>query len=260
MTALTVAALALGAAKTQTATVTLQVAPRGPGSVAAVPGPVGDTSPCTGQDSESDCDWTYERGTSVRLTATADAGPGRSFSHWSDPDCGTSSSCTVKVDDDLTSIVAVFSPLTLGVKFSGNAGGATVTSNPAGQSCPGQLEEDELFCRTFPPGTRVALTLAPATAFSGWNQTGNYLCEPTTAPTCTIAVEDEPTWAGVRFGNAPPPSVPTTISVEFRLRKTGNGSGRVTASRLDCGTVCNASYGFGRPITLTAEPTMPLPR
>ena len=38
------------------------------------------------------------------------------------------------------------------------------------------------------------------------------------------------------------------------MRKSGNGSGRVTASKLDCGTVCAASYGFGKPITLTADP------
>ena len=40
----------------------------------------------------------------------------------------------------------------------------------------------------------------------------------------------------------------------FKLRKTGNGSGRVTASKLDCGTVCTASYGFGKAITVTANP------
>ena len=67
-------------------------------------------------------------------------------------------------------------------------------------------------------------------------------------------VEDQPTWAGARFADEPPPQLPTTISVEFKLRKAGNGSGRVTASKLDCGTVCTASYGFGKPITLTANP------
>ena len=97
--------------------------------------------------------------------------------------------------------------------------------------------------------------MAPGTTpFRGWNDQGDYLCEPTGATTCMITVEDQPTWAGARFANEPAPQLPTTISVEFKLRKSGNGSGRVTASKLDCGTVCAASYGFGKPITLTANP------
>jgi len=254
LTTLTVAALALGAVDVTDATVTLQVAPRGPGSVSAVPTSPADTTPCTGHDSEDDCEWTYERGTTVRLTATTDGVAGHSFSAWSEPDCGTSPTCTVKLDDELTSVVALFAPLTLGVKFSGDKGTATVSANPAGQPCNRALEEDELFCSTYPPHTRVALTLVGAPTFTSWLEQGDYLCEPVRATTCTIAVEDEPTWAGVRFGGADPPNVPTTISVEFKLRKSGNGSGRVTASKLDCGTVCTASFGFGKPITLTANP------
>jgi hypothetical protein len=77
------------------------------------------------------------------------------------------------------------------------------------------------------------------------------LCEPTNSTTCTIAVEDQPTWAGARFNNNDV-SLPTTITVEFKLRKSGNGSGRVTAAKMDCGTVCSAKYGYGKSIALTA--------
>ena len=257
LTTLTVATLALGAGATSSALVTLQVAPRGPGDVSALPLPTaGDPHPCEDGEDDNDCEWRYEQGTSVRLDAIVDPGAGNSFVGWSEPECGTSPSCTVRVDDALTSVVAVFAPLMLAVDLSDDNGGATVSFNPAGPLCddpPGQAD----VCREYPPHTRVALTVNQGTtSFRGWNDepTQNYRCEPTNTPTCTIAVEDQPTWAGARFGDDPPLQLPTTISVEFKLRKSGNGSGRVTASGIDCGTVCRTSYGYGKPVTLTANP------
>ena len=113
-------------------------------------------------------------GTSVRLNAVVDPGAGKSFFGWSEPDCGTSSSCTIRVDDQLTSVVALFAPLMLAVKFSDNDGGATVSANPAGQPCdPAEEPGDATFCRAYPPHTRVALTVtAGTTPFRGWNEQG----------------------------------------------------------------------------------------
>ena len=259
LTALTVATLALDAGAKSSALVTLQVTSRGPGEVSVVPTSGGATELCTGNDGEEDCELSYEQGTSVRLNAIPDSGAGGSFFGWSEPDCGTSTSCTVRLDDALTSVIAVFSPLKLGVKFSESAGGATVAAAPPGQPCAlDELDDDDaVFCSSYAPHTRVVLTVTPGTTpFRGWNDEPgqNYRCEPVNALTCTIAVEDEPTWAGARFANDPAPQLATTISVEFKLRKSGNGSGRVTASGLDCGTVCRTSYGFGRPVALTANP------
>ena len=61
VTALTVATLALGAASKSNTLVTLQVAPRGPGSVSAVPTPsAGDPHPCTAHDAENECERSYD--------------------------------------------------------------------------------------------------------------------------------------------------------------------------------------------------------
>ena len=255
LTTLIVAALAFGASSAPDATVTLQVAARGPGSVSAAAVAGVPARQCDADQGQSDCTWTYERGTSVRLTATTVSGPGNSFAGWSDPECGTNNPCTVKLDDDLTSAVAVFAPLMLAVKLSRNGTGANVTFAPAGQPCD-DAPGDANFCRAFAPHTRVTLTLVEGTApFTRWNEqpNANYLCDPLTSKTCTIAVEDQPTWVGVRLGGDPDFVLAPTINVEFKLRKTGNGSGRVTASKLDCGTVCTANYGFGKAIALTAK-------
>jgi hypothetical protein len=235
--------------------VTLQVAPRGPGTVLATPAGMGEEpNPCIRQRAASDCEWRYPRGTIVELRATTDPGAGKSFSSWSDPECGANISCTVKLDEDLTSIVAVFSPLMLGVKFSDESAGATVEFDPAGEECdPDKKSEQAVQCRAYPPHTLVRLTMKNSSNFRGWNEQGDYLCEPPSSPTCTIAVVDEPTWAAARFGEEPPPTPPGTISVDFKVRKGGNGGGRVTATKIDCGTTCSTSYGFGRRITLTAD-------
>lgn len=237
------------------ALVTLQVAPRGPGTVSASPAAVNDKSPCSGQSGPIDCQWQFDRGTTVKLTAAA-AGAGASFAGWSDPDCGSASSCTVKLDDDLTSVVARFSPLMLGVVFSNdNASKATVSFDPPGQPCanpPGSAH----FCREYAAGTRVTLTAQPGTKpFTAWNENGDGAeCLPVNAPTCTITVVDQPTWAGARFGTEPAPGLAGTIKVEFKLLKGGNGGGRVTATKLDCGNACSASFGYGRAVTVTAKP------
>ena len=209
----------------------------------------------TGSEGQNDCGWTYERGTSVRLTAVKRPGAGNSFSRWSEPDCGTSPACTVKLDDDLTSVVAVFAPLMLGVKFSERNGGATVSANPAGLPCLDELEDDEVFCGRFPPRTRGRADGDRGRPFTSWNDAGRL---PVRASECDELHDHRrgPADLGRRAlrRRSRPPQLPTSISVEFKLRKSGNGSGRVTASNLDCGTVCTANFGFGKPITLTANP------
>ena len=77
----------------------------------------------------------YEQGTTVRLTAIADRASARASRSWSEPDCGTSTSCTVRLDDALTSVVAVFAPLMLAVDLSNDNGDATVSFNPPGLLC-----------------------------------------------------------------------------------------------------------------------------
>jgi hypothetical protein len=241
--------LASGAGNRRTASVTLQVAPRGPGTVSVSPKGTGsDPNPCDANKGQNDCTWTYERGTSVTLTAAV-LSSGKSFSGWSTPDCSGTSPCTITLDQDATSIVATFNPLTLGIRLSSDNEGR-VTSDPAGIDC--RAESDTKCSAQFPPHTVVALTATPTTPNTF--RTFDPNCHKTGALTCTVTVDDQPTWAGVAWNNEQLPQLATTIDVQFQLRKGGNGSGHVTASKLDCGSSCSARFGFGKSITVTAAP------
>ena len=124
LVALVVVALAAAAAQRTSAIVELQVAPRGPGSVAASPSGVDldddnapVTEPCDQNDDDDSCRWGFEQGTAVTLSARPESG--RTFVGWSTPDCPGTGSCTLTLGAGVTSIVAIFSPLRLGVKYSG---------------------------------------------------------------------------------------------------------------------------------------------
>ena len=236
--------------------VTLQVAPRGLGSVSSdPPGLDSDNMPvseCTRNLAQRACEWGYERGTTVTLTAKPDTSKGRSLASWSTPDCLGTGPCKVVVDDDFTSVVALFTPLPLAIRVS-NSQAAVVTTDPAGASCREQLQDPTPYlCREFPARTRVIVTATPGSGhtFKQWSPG----CEPVGPTSCAISVLDHATWVGASFDDDRLPVLPTTIRVQFRLHKRGDGTGRVTASQLDCGSQCAARYDYGSSLVLTAAP------
>jgi Fibronectin type III domain/Divergent InlB B-repeat domain len=247
------AAFVSGAAGVRSAAdVTLQLAPRGLGSVSADPPGRQDgqlVAECARNVAQHACEWQYTRGTTVRLTAKPDAATGRSLSAWSTPDCPGTAACTIVLDED-TSVVAVFTPLRLAVRLSNGAAG-TVTTDPAGSPCRGELHDPAPdLCREFPARTRVMLTVhanAPH-VFRTWSPG----CSATAPDSCSLSVIDEATWVAVAFDGDDLPVLPTTIRVQFRLGKEGSGGGRVTAKDIDCGSQCRARYDYGTQLTLSA--------
>jgi hypothetical protein len=232
--------------------VTLEVAPRGPGSISTdTPGfdldAGNDTTPisgpCTNSEGEGECHWGFSRGTPVKLTANP---TGDGLNGWSSPDCPGTGSCTITVNDDVTTIVGQFNPLTLGVRLSSDNVG-TVTSYPAGIDC--SVDFDTGCFHDFKANTPVQLTVTGGD-FKGWSGR----CLPADQRTCTVVVDDQKTWAGVTFDGDVPPVLETTINVLLKVRKLGGGGGTVTATDIACGAQCTRRLTFGDTVTLTAQP------
>ncbi len=121
------------------------------------------TSVPSGIDCGPDCSESFAVGTKITLTATADTGS--TFTSWTGCDTTSSNSCTVTMTGN-KSVSATFTlnQYTLTVTKSGTGSG-TVTSSPAGINCGDDCNE------IYNYGTVVTLTATPSTgyAFSSWS-------------------------------------------------------------------------------------------
>ncbi len=149
--------LSMSQARTVTATFTptthqLSVTVDGSGSVTLDP---------PGTTCSSRCAETYLEGTSVTLTATP--APGAIFTGWSGACTGTGT-CVVSMSQARTIAATFLTTYQLSVAVN-PIGAGSVTSSPAGISCPGDCLE------TYVAGTAVTLTATPADGFTfaGWS-------------------------------------------------------------------------------------------
>jgi Tol biopolymer transport system component len=182
-----------------------------------------------------DCTESIPSGTSVTLTAVADAG--RAFDGWTGA-CtpfGTGQ-CTLTLNADAT-VGATFRILppdqrTLTLVVGGTGAGTVTGPN---LSCPPSCVAQ------YSAGTMVQLTVVPASGslFAGWSGAG---CGSSVVldvdRTCTATFNADAT----RF----------TLS----LVKSGSGSGTVTSvpSGIDCGPDCSEPFLPGTQVALTATP------
>jgi hypothetical protein len=181
------------------------------------------------------CEAEYEDGTVVTLSATPEAGS--KFSGWTGA-CSGTGGCEVTMSAAREVTAAFVSePQLLAVTKSG-AGSGTVSSNPAGIDCGATCEAP------FDLGTEVTLTRSAASGseFKGWSGacTGTGTCKVTMSAAKSVTAE---------FALIPG-------QVLLTVTKAGNGSGTVSSNPagISCGSTCEAEYGAGQVVTLTAAP------
>jgi hypothetical protein len=194
----------------------------GTGGGTVTSSPSGITCPGVGT-----CSASFKPSTAVTLTATANANS--TFAGWSGAGCSGTGTCAVTLTSNQAA-TATFNAVTANVSVT-IVGTGTVTSSPAGISCPGTCTG------TFNLGTQVTLTATPGTnfLFGGWSGA----CTGTS--TCMLTVNSN--------------QAVTASFVEPTLAVTVTGSGTVTSTPtgINCPTTCTATFPAGTKVTLTPK-------
>jgi uncharacterized repeat protein (TIGR02543 family) len=202
------------------------------------------------------CDATFAAGSTVTVTAKPDSFS--VFAGWIDSPprsigvCRGTSACTLTMDTVKIAYASFqLSPYLIRVSATGTGTG-TVTSSPAGISCPSTCSAP------FPPGTRVTLHAAPdaSSDFTSWSGA----CSGTGS--CIVVAMDGPKSVGAAFTQKPPTYYKLTVSM------TGEGVGGTWLGELNYhGTycfsysppsgVCEYSLVSGKAISLIVWPAEP---
>jgi Bacterial Ig-like domain (group 1)/Divergent InlB B-repeat domain/Domain of unknown function DUF11 len=188
------------------------------------------TSSPAGVSCPGTCSAPFTTGSSVSLTATPASGS--TFTGWSGACTGTAA-CTLamttnrSVTATFTTVAPTTKTLTVGVTGSGS-----VTSSPAGISCPGTCSA------TFPTGTAVTLTptAGAESTFTGWSNgcTGTGACVVTLTGDATVNAA----FTAVATGNlvvsveSNPPTVTAGRAAQETYTVTNTGDGDQTNSTI----------------------------
>ncbi len=190
------------------------------------------TSSPAGISCGATCAASFNHGTVVTLTPTAD--PGATFAGWSGACTGTGA-CIVNMD--AAKVVTARFVYPVSVSLSGSGGGQ-VASAPAGINCGSACSA------TFDGGTQVTLTATPdaTSSFGGW--TG---VDSAAGNTATVNLNAARAVTAVFARNT------FTLSVT----RSGAGTGSVASSPvgISCGATCSATFNQGTAVTLVASPT-----
>lgn len=201
-------------------TLSVTLAGAGTGEVESLP---------PGIDCPAQCDFDFDDGTVVELTAIAEVG--HTFAGWSG-ECSGTGNCTVTMDQ-ARSVTATFDepgsyPLNVLIK----GGDATVTSTPVGIDCPGTCSAD------FITGTMVELVQEPAPgfAFDGWG--GACVGDGACVVTMNAARGVSANYVALN-----------TLDV------TVDGTGRVTSTpaAIDCPGACSSGFLPAEKVLLEAQ-------
>jgi hypothetical protein len=203
-----------------------------------------------------DCTLAITRGRVLTLTAHAPAGA--RFDGWTAPvDCLVTTTCDVQVR----------AVLTVAARFSAVAPPPqrfTLTLRATGPGAVGLCHGARTCARTYPAGTRLALTARPFAhgAFRRWHGCGAHRV------TCRIAMTRDRTLTarfrhrdpphGKQTWHAPDPSEPPALTSgptdTLDVRTTPGGSVQVGAGRCQGVAPCRHEFAHGTLVTLVAEP------
>jgi Divergent InlB B-repeat domain len=218
------------------------------------------------------CTLTYSPGQTVTLHAeggpavpagSTDEGPATTFRGWSDDRCAPApADCAIALEPGSQAVAALFSPQRV-AWWIGGGGSVTSSDSPSFPTTYDCSTGGPTACaaKDYELGAPVTLTAAPGSgvAFEWLNVVPNQgrqqtLCDVPPVLSCQLAAI-RPRWAIALFDNAAfDESVPPEVSVNFRIRKAGGGSGTVRSGSIDCGTRCAIERKFGDPETLEALP------
>jgi Divergent InlB B-repeat domain/Beta-propeller repeat len=198
----------------------------GTGTGTVTSSPAGISCPGVGT-----CSASFPNPTQVTLTAAANTNS--TFTGWSGGGCSGTAPCVINLTNLNQFVTATFTQTSANLSVT-IVGTGTVTSSPAGISCPGTCTA------AFPLNTKVTLTETPGTnfIFSGWSGgcTGTGTCAITLTKDEAVTATFTPTQA------------------KLSVTVVGTGSVASTPAGISCPGTCSASFQTGTKVTLTATP------